>query len=50
MCVGNSQISADYAKRFAHRHLSFLGLGEKRSGTELIRTNRMENGIGSPRT
>ena len=29
MCIANSKIVADYAKRFAHGHLSFLGLGSE---------------------
>ena len=29
---------------------SFLGLDKRRNGTELMRTNRMENGIVSLRT
>ena len=50
MCIAKSTIVADYVKRFAHGHRSFLGPGSEKSGTEHRRTNRMENGIVSLRT
>ena len=30
LCIANSQIVADYARRFAHGHWSFLGLGSEK--------------------
>ena len=49
LCIAKFKIVADCAERFADIG-RFLGLGQKRNGTELIRTNRMANGIESLRT
>ena len=48
--IANSQIEAEYVRRFAHGHWSFLGLGSERNGPELTRTNWMENEMVSLRT
>ena len=51
LCIGNSQIVAECAKTNRARTLVvFLGLDQKRNGTELTRTSRIENGIVSLRT
>ena len=47
MCIANFKIVANYAKRFAHGHWSYLGPGPEK---EWLRTSRTENGITSPRT
>ena len=47
--IANFKIVEDSAKRFAHDIGRFLDLDQKRNGTELVRTNRMENGIESLR-
>ena len=41
MCVANSKIVADYARRFAHGHWSFLGLGSEKKwyGTHTYKPN-----------
>ena len=46
MCIANSKIVADHAKRFAHGHWSFLWPGSEKKwyGTH-TRTNRMDNGV-----
>ena len=49
LCIANFKIVEDSAKRFAHDIGRFLDLDQKRNGKELIRTNRMENGIESLR-
>ena len=51
MCIASSLNVADYAKRLAHGHWSFLGPGsEKKWCGAHIRTNRIENGIESRKT
>ena len=47
VCVANSFMVADYARKFAQGHWSFLGLGseKKRYGTDV--SNQMENGTMS---
>ena len=47
MCIANFKIVANYAKRFAHGHWSYLGPGPEK---EWLRTSRTENGITSLRT
>ena len=47
MCIANFKIVANYAKRFAHGHWSYLGPGSEK---EWLRTSRTENGITSLRT
>ena len=49
-CIANSHMVADYARKFARVIGRFLGPDRKRSGMELIHTNRMENGTMSLRS
>ena len=47
LCIANSFLVAEYARRNAPGHWSFLGPAQKSSGTEVTYTNQMENGTKS---
>ena len=51
LCIANSPNRSGMYKKIRARTLGhFLGLDQRRNGTELIRTNHMENGIESQNT